>query len=51
MTTYDAIVTITNIVQIEAENEKQAIEKVKAGLPPRTVADVQIAQELKITEE
>ena len=51
MTTYYAVVTYKEAMQVNADSEEQAIEQIKAGLPPRTVADIQIAQEANIAEE
>ncbi len=51
MATYDAIVTVISSVQVEADSEEQAIEKIKASFPPRTIVNVAIPQEAKIIEE
>ena len=51
MATYNAIITYKDIVQVNADSEEQAIEQIKAKLPPRIIADVVIAQEAKIIEE
>ena len=51
MKTYKAIVSTVEVVEVTAESEEQAIERVKASLPPRTVAEVQIAQEIEATKE
>ena len=51
MATYNAIITYKEIVQVTADSEEQAIEKVKAGIQPNTIADVVIAQDANIVEE
>ena len=51
MATYNAIIFYRDAVQVNADSEEQAIEIIKAQLPPRTVADIQIVQEAKITED
>lgn len=49
MKTYHAVITIRNAITVNAESEEQAIEIVRAQLPPREVmrADIQIAREVE----
>ena len=46
MATYKAIITNIDVVQVDADSEEQAIEKIKASLPPRSMANIQIAEEI-----
>jgi hypothetical protein len=50
MKNYKVIITYTDIVEVPAESEEQAIAIVKAQIPPRTLADLQVAQEVIIEE-
>lgn len=50
MKDYAVVVTKTEIVYVNAETEEQAIEMVKANLPPRTVATIQVAEEVVLEE-
>jgi hypothetical protein len=51
MTTYDVIITYTDIVQVDAETEEQAIAAVRAKIPPKVIAEIQIPKEIQIVEE
>ena len=51
MATYDVIITYTDIVQVDAETEEQAIAAVRAKIPPKVLADIQIAKEIQTVEE
>jgi hypothetical protein len=51
MTTYDVIITYTDIVQVDAETEEQAIAVVRAKIPPKVIAEIQIPKEIQIVEE
>lgn len=50
MKNYKVIITYTDVIDIPAESEEQAIAVVKAQIPPRTLAELQIAQEAIIEE-
>lgn len=50
MNDYTVIITNTEIVYIKAESEEHAIAIVKAQLPPRSTADVQVAKEVVLDE-
>ena len=51
MVTYHAVITYRDVMRVDADSEEQAIEQIKAQLPPRTVADIQIAQEVNVEEK
>jgi hypothetical protein len=50
MKNYKVIITYTDVVDVPAESEEQAIAIVKAQIPPRTLADLKIAQEAVVEE-
>jgi hypothetical protein len=50
MKNYKVIITYTDVVDVPAESEEQAIAIIKAQIPPRTLADLQVAQEAIIEE-
>ena len=49
MKNYKVIITTSQVVDVQAETEEQAIERVKSQLQPRDAAcaEFQIAQELE----
>ena len=51
MATYNAVIFYREAMHVYADSEEQAIEQIKAQLPPRTVADIQIAQEVRVEEQ
>lgn len=50
MKEFAVVVTTMEVVYVNAETEEQAINAVKAKLPPRSTAEVTVAKEAIITE-
>ena len=50
MKEYAVVVTTTEVVYVNAETEEQAINAVKAKLPPRSTAEVTVAKEVILEE-
>lgn len=51
MKEFTVIITTTEVAYVNAETEEQAIESVKAQLPPRSTAEVTVAKEAIINED
>ena len=50
MKEYAVVITTMEVVYVNAETEEQAINAVKAKLPPRSTATVQVAKEVVLDE-
>ena len=50
MKEFAVVVTNMEIVYVNAETEEQALDFVRAKLPPRSTAEVTVAKEAIITE-
>lgn len=50
MKEFAVVVTTMEVVYVNAETEEQAINAVKAKLPPRSTAEVTVAKEAIISE-
>ena len=51
MTNYSVVITYMDVVYVDAETEEQAIAAVRAKIPPKVLADIQIAKEIQTVEE
>jgi hypothetical protein len=47
---YAVVVTTMEVVYVNAESEAQAIAHIKAQLPPRSTATLQVAKEVVLDE-
>lgn len=50
MKEFAVVITTMEVVYVNAESEEQAIAHIKAQLPPRSTATVQVAKEFVIQE-
>ena len=50
MKEFAVVITSMEVVYVNAETEEQAIASVKAQLPPRSTATVQVAKEVVLDE-
>lgn len=51
MTTYNVVIIYKDIIEVNADSEEQAIAAVRAQIPPKVIAEIQIPKEVNIVED